>query len=134
MPISAEAVEFYPAPAQAWNEQAGRKTKSSRTGPISPTAVVEPPLPTAGGGGGGWPMSTGGEEVRKLSAGRPLSAEAVEFSPAPATEHQRRSGRKTKSSGSSPTEVVELPLSKAGGGGGEVHGGGGGSQATLNGR
>ena len=65
--------------------------------------------------------STGGEEIMKISAGRPLSVEAVEFSPAPATEEQRQSGRKTMSSatgGSSPTEVVKLPLSKAGGGGG----------------
>ena len=57
----------------------------------------------------------------KTSAARPLSVEAVEFSPAPATEQHRRSGWKTMSSGtggSSPTEVVELPLSKAGGGGG----------------
>ena len=70
----------------------------------------------------------------KISAVRPLSVEAVEFSPAPAKD--RRPGRKTMSSGtggSSPTEVVELPLSKAGGGG-EVHGGSGGSQAALNGR
>ena len=50
-PISAEAVEFSPAPAQVRNEQAGRKTKSNRTGGISPTAVMEPPLPTAGGKG-----------------------------------------------------------------------------------
>ena len=60
-------------------------------------------------------MSTG-EEVRKLSAGRPLSAEAVEFSPAPATEQQGLSGWKTMSIGISPTEVAELPLSKAEGG------------------
>ena len=50
---SAEVVDFSPAPAQARNEEAGRKTKSSRTGGIGPTAVVKPPLPTAGGGGGG---------------------------------------------------------------------------------
>ena len=80
-------------------------------------------------------MSNGGEDVMKISAVQPLSVEAVEFSPAPATEQHRRSGRKTMSSGiggSSPTEVVELPLSKAGGGGGEVHGGSGGSQTALN--
>ena len=41
-----------PAPAQARNEQAGRKTKSGGSGGIMPTAVVEPPLPKAGGGGG----------------------------------------------------------------------------------
>ena len=40
-------------------------------------------------------MSTGGEEVRKLSARRPLSAEAVEYSPAPAREQHRRAGRRT---------------------------------------
>ena len=49
---SAEVVDFSPAPAQARNEEAGRKTKSSRTGGIGPTAAVKPPLPTAGGGGG----------------------------------------------------------------------------------
>ena len=73
-----------------------------------------------GGGGGVWVKSTGGEEVRKLSAGQPLSAEAVEFSPAPATEQHRRPGRRTMSIGTggiSPTQVAELPLSKAGGGG-----------------
>ena len=46
-------MDFSPAPAQARNEEAGRKTKSSRTGGIGPTAVGKPPLPTAGGGGGG---------------------------------------------------------------------------------
>ena len=51
--ILVEVVDFSPAPAQAWNEEAGRKTKSSRTGGIGPMAVVKPPLPTAGGGGGG---------------------------------------------------------------------------------
>ena len=40
---------FLSGAAQARNEEAGRKTKSSRTGGISPTAVVKPPLPTAGG-------------------------------------------------------------------------------------
>ena len=106
--ISTEVVDFSPAPAQARNEEAGRKTKSSRTGGISPTAVVEPPLPTAGGGGGGV-MSTGGEEARKLSAGRPLSAEAVEFSPASAREQHRRLGWRTMSIGTggiSPTQVA----------------------------
>ena len=49
----AEVVDFSPAPAQSRNEEAGRKTKSSRTGGIAPTAVGKPPLPTAGGGGGG---------------------------------------------------------------------------------
>ena len=70
----------------------------------------------------------------KTSAIRPLSVEAVEFSPAPATREDRRSGRKIMSSGtgrSSLTEVAELPVSKAGGGGG-VHGGGGGSQTAFN--
>ena len=77
------------------------------------------PLTDSGGGGGGV-MSTGGEEVRKLSAGRPLLAEAVEFSPAPATEQHRRSGRRTMSIGTggiSPTQVAELPLFKVWGGG-----------------
>ena len=72
----------------------------------------------------------------KISAIRPLSVEAVEFTPA-ATEQRIRSGRKTMSSGtgaSSSTEVVEPPLSTAGGGGGEVHGGSGGSQAALDGQ
>ena len=115
-----------PTPAQARSEQAGRKTKSDRPGRIMPTAVAEPPLPKAGGGG----------DVMKISAVRPLSVEAVEFYPAPVTGEDRLAGRKTMSSGtgrSSPTKVVELPLSKAGGGGGDVHGGGGGSQAALNG-
>ena len=64
-------------------------------------------------------MSTGGEEVRKLSAGMPLSAE--EFSPASAREQHRQAGRRTMPIGTSrinPTQVEELPLSKAGGGGG----------------
>ena len=52
-PVSAGAVEFSPAPAPERNERAGRKTKSSRTGEISPTAVVEPPYRQRGGGGGG---------------------------------------------------------------------------------
>ena len=68
-------------------------------------------------------MSTGGEEVRKLSAGMPLSAEAVEFSPVPAREQHRQAGRRTMpigTSGINPTQVEELPLSKAGGGGGGV--------------
>ena len=51
--ISAEMVDFSPALAQARNEEARRKTKSSRTGGIGLTAVVKPALPTAGGGGGG---------------------------------------------------------------------------------
>ena len=88
------------------------------------------PLTESGGGG---VMSTGGEDVMKITAVRPLSVEAVEFYPAPVSGEDRRPGRKTMSSGtggSSPTKVVELPLSKAGGGGG---GGGGGSQAALNG-
>ena len=66
-------------------------------------------------------MSTGGEDIMKISAVRPLSVEAVEFSPAPVTGEDRRPGRKTMScatGGSSPTKVIELPLSKAGGGGG----------------
>ena len=41
-PILAEAVEFSPASAQVRNEQAGRKTKSSRTGGISQTADFSP--------------------------------------------------------------------------------------------
>ena len=66
-------------------------------------------------------MSTGGEEVRKLSTGTPLSAEAVEFSPAPAIEQHRQAGRRNMAvgtSGNKPTQVEELSLSKAGGGGG----------------
>ena len=113
----AEVVDFSPAPAQARNEEAGRKTKSSRTGGIGPTAVVKPPLSTGGGGGGGV-MSTGGEEARNLSAGMPQSAE---FSPAPASEQHRQAGRRTMpigTSGIKPTQVEKLPLSKAGGGGG----------------
>ena len=50
-PLSVEAVEFSLAPAPEQNARSGWKTKSSRTGGISPTVVVEPPLPTAGGGG-----------------------------------------------------------------------------------
>ena len=108
-----------PARAQARSEQAGWKTKSDRPGGIMLTAVAKPPLPEVGGGGEGV-MSTGGEDVMKISAVQPLSVEAVELSPAPATEEDRRPGGKTMSSGtggSSPTKVVELPLSKAGGGG-----------------
>ena len=84
-----------PTPAQAWSEQAGWKTKSDRPGGIMPTAVDEPPLPKAGGGG---VMSTGGEDVMKISAVRPLSVEAVEFYLAPVTGEDRRPGRKTMSS------------------------------------
>ena len=81
-------------------------------------------------------MSTGGEEARKLSTGRPLSAEAVEFSPALAREQHRRQGRRTmpiRISGINLTQVAELPYPKWGGGG-EVHSDGGGPQTTLNGR
>ena len=56
----------------------------------------------------------------KISAVRPLSVEAVQLTPASATEQRIRSGRKTRSrgtDGSSSTEVVEPPLSTAGGGG-----------------
>ena len=50
----AEVVDFSPAPAQSRNEEAGRKTNSSRTGGIGPTAVVgETSLTDSGGGGGG---------------------------------------------------------------------------------
>ena len=59
-PLSAEALEFSPAPAPERNERAGRKAKSSRTGGISPTAVVEPPPPTDSGGGGGGDANRGG--------------------------------------------------------------------------
>ena len=51
-------------------------------------------------------MSTGGEEVRKLSTGMPLSAEVVEFSPAPAREQHRQAGRRNMpvgTSGNKPT-------------------------------
>ena len=67
----------------------------------------------------------------KISAVRLLSVEAVEFSPASATEQYIRSGRKTMSSGTggiSPTGVVEPPLLTAGGGGG---GGGGGGRSPM---
>ena len=56
-------------------------------------------------------MSTGGEEVRKLSTGMPLSAEAVEFSPTPAREQHRQAGRRNMAVGNSrnkPTQVEEL--------------------------
>ena len=65
-------------------------------------------------------MSTGGDDIMKTSAVLPFSVEVVEFSPALATREDRRPGRKTMSSRtgrSSPTEIAELPLSKAGGGG-----------------
>ena len=67
-------------------------------------------------------MLTEGEDVMKISAVRPLSVEAVEFTPASATEQHIHSGRRTMSSGtggSSPTEVVEPPppLINSGGGG-----------------
>ena len=66
----------------------------------------------------------------KISAIRPLSVEAVEFSPASATEQYIRSGRKTMSSGTggiSTTGVVEPPPPHINRGGGtftamaEVH-------------
>ena len=66
-------MDLSPAPAQARNEDAGRKTKSSRTGGIGPTAVVKPPLPTAGGGGGSdVNRRRGSKEIirRKASIGR----------------------------------------------------------------
>ena len=72
------------------------------------------PLTDSGGGGGGV-MSTGGEEVMKISTVRPLSVEAVEFSPAPATEQHRRSGRKTMSSDTDGS--CRAPLIQSGGGG-----------------
>ena len=50
-PLSVEAVEFSAAPEPEQNVRSGRKTMSSGTGGSSPTLVVEPPLPTAGGGG-----------------------------------------------------------------------------------
>ena len=61
----------------------------------------------------------GRNDAMKRSAVRPLSVEAVEFSPAPAPEQNVRSGRKTMSSGTgriSLTVVVESPLPTA-----EVH-------------
>ena len=123
---------------------AGTGTSTERTGRMEDQVRQTRRNHADGSGGtpltesGGGVMSTGGEDVMKISAVRPLSVEAVEFSPAPATGEDRRPGRKTMSSGtggSSPTKVVELPLSKAGGGGGggEVHGDGGASQAALNG-
>ena len=45
--------------------------------------------------GGEGVMLMGGEEARNLSAGMPQSAEAVEFSPAPAREQHRQAGRRT---------------------------------------
>ena len=60
--------------------------KSSRTGRNQSDGSCGTPLTDSGGGG---VISTGGEEVMKISAIRPLSVEAVEFSPAPATEQQR---------------------------------------------
>ena len=92
--------------------QQNRRNRSDGSGETS--------LTDSGGGGGGGVMSTGGEEVRKLSTRTPLSAEAVEFSLAEAREQHRQVGRRNMAvgtSGNKPTQVEELPLSKAGGGG-----------------
>ena len=65
-----------------------------------------------------------GNDARRRSAVRPLSAEAAEFSPARAPEQNVRSGQKTMSSGTGgivPTVVAEpppLPTEGGGGGGG----------------
>ena len=93
----------------------GTNKRDGRPSPAEPPELVRWQLwntPTNSGGG---------EGVMKISVVRPLSVEAVQFTPASATEQHIRSGRKTMSSGtggSSPTEVVEPPLSTAGGGGG----------------
>ena len=76
--------------------------------------------PAGDGGSARWVTPAGRNDAMKKSALRPLSVEAVEFSPAPATEQNVRSGRKTMSSGTggiiSPTVVVELPYQQRGGG------------------
>ena len=57
-----------------------------------------------------------GSDVKVSSAVRPLSAEAVEFSPALVPEKEMKSGRKTKSSGASgvaPAVVADPPVSTA---------------------
>ena len=118
-PISAEAVEFSPAPAQARNEQAGRKTKSSRTGGISLMAVVESPLPTAGGGGGGdVNRRRGSKEVirRTASIGRGggvLSGAGNRTAETIWTEDHVQRNRRKQSDGS-----CRAPLIQSGGGGG----------------
>ena len=74
-----------------------------------------------------------GNDATRRSAVRPLSVEAVEFSPALAPEQKLLSGRKTMSSGAGgaggvvPTVVAGPPLPTEGGGG-DVHGGSGGSR------
>ena len=89
---------------------------------------MEPPLPTVGGGGDINRRGGRNEDIRRTASvgrgGGVLSGTG-----------DRTAQSIWMSSGtgaSSLTEVVELPLSKAGGGGGEVHGGSGGSQAALN--
>ena len=77
-----------------------------------------------------------GNDATRRSAVRPLSVEAVEFSPALAPEQNLLSGRKTMSSGAGgvvPTVVAEPPppTDSGGGGGGDVHGGSGGSHVGL---
>ena len=78
-----------------------------------------------------------GNDAMRRSAVRPLSVEAVEFSPALAPEQNLISGRKTMSSGAwgvVPTVVAEPPPplpTAGGGGGGDVHGGSGGSNIGL---
>ena len=69
-----------------------------------------------GGGGGGGVMSTGREEVGKLSAGRPLLAEAVEFSPAPAREQHRRD-HAHRNQRNQPDASCRAPLIQSRGGG-----------------
>ena len=77
------------------------------------------------------------DDAMKKSAVRPLSVEAVEFSPAPATEQNIRSGRKILYSGTggiSLTVVVDHPPPPYQQRGGDVHGGSGGPRVGSGGR
>ena len=71
-PISAEAVEFSPA-----LERTGR-TKDQVQQNRRNQSDSSYGTPLTNSGGGGVVMSTGGEDVMKISAERPLSVEAVE--------------------------------------------------------
>ena len=48
-PLSAEAVEFYPALVQEKKMKSGWKTKSSGAGGVASAVVSDPPVPTAVG-------------------------------------------------------------------------------------
>ena len=116
------------------------KAKSSRTGGISPTVVVEPPphLPTAGGGGGDANRGGGGggnEDIRRTApicrGGGVLSGIGDRTVHTIWMKDHVQRNRRNQSDGSCRTPPP--PLLKCGGGG-DVHGGSGGSQVDLDGR